>query len=311
MPRSSPLSRGIRAPVVTKMPEAGIIPALAGNTPIGGGHCPESSDHPRSRGEYRRPKRLELVGWGSSPLSRGIRPAVSGIDDIKRIIPALAGNTFAGQSSTGFRRDHPRSRGEYHGLAAFGLVFDGSSPLSRGIPPRSATSWGWGRIIPALAGNTPILPFDAASNTDHPRSRGEYALADVSFRPLGGSSPLSRGIRSPGSRPCSRRRIIPALAGNTRRRGPCRRFDRDHPRSRGEYVQLEHMVVVRMGSSPLSRGIHLLTRDFISRTCRILGTPSSHASASRSRSLRVCGGCPPGGVSRLARHLKDLGGPSG
>jgi len=55
----------------------------------------------------------------------------------------------------------------------------------------------------------------------------------------------------------------------------------------------------------------LLTRDFISRTCRILGTPSSHVSASRSHSPRVCDGRPPGGVGRLVRHLKDLDGPSG
>jgi len=55
----------------------------------------------------------------------------------------------------------------------------------------------------------------------------------------------------------------------------------------------------------------LLTRDFISWTCRILGTPSSHVSASRSHSPRVCGGRHPGEVSRLALRLKDLGGPSG
>jgi len=55
----------------------------------------------------------------------------------------------------------------------------------------------------------------------------------------------------------------------------------------------------------------LLTRDFISRTCRVLGTPSSHISASRSHSPHVCDGRPPGGASRLARHLKDLDGPSG
>jgi len=55
----------------------------------------------------------------------------------------------------------------------------------------------------------------------------------------------------------------------------------------------------------------LLTRDFISWTCRILGTPSSHVSASRSHSPRVCDDHPPGGASRLARRLKDLDGPSG
>ena len=91
---SSPLSRGIRvmgcfSPAFTR-----IIPALAGNTTVGGHFEPTPKDHPRSRGEY---------GWGfrdlpeipgSSPLSRGIQAASESELAERGIIPALAGNTL-------------------------------------------------------------------------------------------------------------------------------------------------------------------------------------------------------------------------
>ena len=168
-----------------------------------------------------------------------------------------------------------------------------------------------GRIIPALAGNTAWPLLVAALCVDHPRSRGEYAGSFVNHGRLLGSSPLSRGIQQIREESCQSGWIIPALAGNTHYRPGLRLVALDHPRSRGEYGSLVASTTSRLGSSPLSRGIHLLTRDFISWTCQILGTPSSHVSASRSHSPRVCGDRPPGGVSRLARRLKDLGGPSG
>ena len=71
----------------------------------------------------------------------------------------------------------------------------GSSPLSRGI--RAAV---WARvrplgIIPALAGNTTQRLDEGDGPGDHPRSRGEYAEVSIPPELLGGSSPLSRGIR--------------------------------------------------------------------------------------------------------------------
>ena len=146
---------------------------------------------------------------------------------------------------------------------------------------------------------------------DHPRSRGEYPLVEALPAAAHGSSPLSRGIPDGSFRGFPAPGIIPALAGNTWGDTEGYVWTPDHPRSRGEYNTPAGFSTSKPGSSPLSRGIHLLTRDFISRTCRILGTPSSHVSASRSRSPRVCDGRPPGGASRLARRLKDLGGPSG
>ena len=52
-----------------------------------------SEDHPRSRGEYFDERGIRPIGYGSSPLSRGILRAGTITVDQSRIIPALAGNT--------------------------------------------------------------------------------------------------------------------------------------------------------------------------------------------------------------------------
>ena len=90
---SSPLSRGIRSATISWLNRPRIIPALAGNTtPL---PTPQTltRDHPRSRGEYNRLQLLDPTGVGSSPLSRGIPGAGNIHLDLRRIIPALAGNT--------------------------------------------------------------------------------------------------------------------------------------------------------------------------------------------------------------------------
>ena len=73
--------------------EAGIIPALAGNTKRNPVYTAMGWDHPRSRGEYPWPFRSNMKKIGSSPLSRGIPKAVIHHCGKRRIIPALAGNT--------------------------------------------------------------------------------------------------------------------------------------------------------------------------------------------------------------------------
>ena len=176
-----------------------------------------------------------MVVEGSSPLSRGIRPA--------------------NPRTTRCRRDHPRSHGEYLEGLRGGSSRPGSSPLSRGIQVADPVDEGPVRIIPALAGNTFHGVQGDCAHGDHPRSRGEY------YRGLGerdrpsGSSPLSRGIRVmfPSDHPDSR--IIPALAGNTARLVLPRSGPPDHPRSRGEYGINGAVQQGDSGSSPLSRGI--------------------------------------------------------
>ena len=91
----------------------------------------------------------------------------------------------------------------------------GSSPLSRGIPGKETRRPAGGGIIPALAGNTSsVMALDSPTG-DHPRSRGEYSSAEFAALTMTGSSPLSRGIPYWLYGSTARKRIIPALAGNT------------------------------------------------------------------------------------------------
>ena len=252
---SSPLSRGIRQEPIDEVLLPRIIPALAGNTGPCRPRCRAIPDHPRSRGEYQ----VEML-WlfnrnGSSPLSRGIQLLRGGAYGFKRIIPALAGNTWLASVSVSAQQDHPRSRGEYGPFSGAGVNHNGSSPLSRGIRPSPARRSVSLRIIPALAGNTVTGPSFPPAAGDHPRSRGEYQTEAADALDAYGSSPLSRGIpwhRRPGFPEV---RIIPALAGNTTSRPARCCWTADHPRSRGEYPGADPQTGRQRGSSPLSRGI--------------------------------------------------------
>ena len=214
-----------------------------------------TKDHPRSRGEYTKPQIFLYGEVGSSPLSRGILPSLWAQPGGLRIIPALAGNTEPRNERHNGSRDHPRSRGEYFHRMLGGDTETGSSPLSRGIPARPGILHLSVGIIPALAGNTPRLQGPCPCRPDHPRSRGEYVNQAAGWCYGRGSSPLSRGIPRHTHRPSLGRGIIPALAGNTKLMGSARLSQRDHPRSRGEYVSSFSVPRGAQGSSPLSRGI--------------------------------------------------------
>ena len=84
-----------------------------------------------------------------------------------------------------------------------------------------------------------------------------------------GSSPLSRGILTNEIGGVATRGIIPALAGNTTAVRASRIALSDHPRSRGEYLRRASPAPAGRGSSPLSRGIRLLTEE-CSWTMRII-----------------------------------------
>ena len=213
---SSPLSRGIPIDINYCYNIARIIPALAGNTVWTLLNTFDFRDHPRSRGEYADCIYPYPYYPGSSPLSRGIHPNFAVRHGERRIIPALAGNTFCCPLMQSIWKDHPRSRGEYVRRSCALSAAKGSSPLSRGILADEASGQDGQGIIPALAGNTDCTRTGCGGCWDHPRSRGEYAIANALARCSWGSSPLSRGIQlRQKNRICSRG-IIPALAGNTR-----------------------------------------------------------------------------------------------
>ena len=155
---------------------------------------------------------------------------------------------------------------------------NGSSPLSRGIPEAYRPRLNRIRIIPALAGNTYGWQELTCPRWDHPRSRGEYAAAFQLGSMYMGSSPLSRGIRRAACHRASARRIIPALAGNTRCKKRHLQLHWDHPRSRGEYNHEGPGMRNGIGSSPLSRGIHR-RRSPLRRLRRIIPALAGNTSA--------------------------------
>ena len=110
----------------------------------------------------------------------------------------------------------------------------GSSPLTRGKPPRPPR---------------PANPFVA-----HPRSRGENCSGARRRRLRGGSSPLTRGKRGFAGRADEPPGLIPAHAGKTSPRPRVHDLRQAHPRSRGENQGEPGGPLAALGSSPLTRG---------------------------------------------------------
>ena len=93
---------------------------------------------------------------GSSPLMRGVLPAVTSDETVHGIIPAHAGSIQSATEPADSRRDHPRSCGEYSLLKLLFRYILGSSPLMRGVCKMKACKILKVGIIPAHAGSMRI-----------------------------------------------------------------------------------------------------------------------------------------------------------
>ena len=210
------------------------IPAFAGNTGDDAIIASYSPVHPRVRGEHPTFDVAKLEQLGSSPRSRGTRRVRDGLVDVRRFIPAFAGNT---DTSRGLRLDcsvHPRVRGEHIGAPWLRVDNYGSSPRSRGTPSRRTRCSSRHRFIPAFAGNTSFTQVLNGPKPVHPRVRGEHASGKTVMNTSNGSSPRSRGTRG---------RADPKTPGEP-----------VHPRVRGEHRDPQLYDRSRAGSSPRSRG---------------------------------------------------------
>ena len=212
---SSPLARGLRRHRRGAHLEGRIIPARAGFTGQLRVGRDSVRDHPRSRGVYSLVGSLADAGLGSSPLARGLREPLLGLEVDVGIIPARAGFTWERPATPCGLSDHPRSRGVY---APWGIIpahVIGSSPLARGLHIVESFPGGIVRIIPARAGFTGGSWRATSSPRDHPRSRGVYARCPRGRPRTPGSSPLARGLQGGAGAHAPPLRIIPARAGFT------------------------------------------------------------------------------------------------
>ena len=135
-----------------------------------------------------------------------------------------------------------------------GLSGVGSSPHTRGARRGRRRRRGGGRIIPAYAGSTEGRLGWGVPCLDHPRIRGEHQCVARRGVAEDGSSPHTRGAPSHATRAPGPPRIIPAYAGSTRHRSARAVFPRDHPRIRGEHGFITRQRLLRVGSSPHTRG---------------------------------------------------------
>ena len=132
------------------------------------------------------------------------------------------------------RAAHPRSRGENSAWMIRHACAAGSSPLTRGKPPRH----------PALPTDHGLIPAHAG------KTRRSLSTA----RTARGSSPLTRGKQGRRGRGPHPLGLIPAHAGKTYANASMSGMIRAHPRSRGENLVRHVEPVRRLGSSPLTRG---------------------------------------------------------
>ncbi len=204
-------------------------------------HAASSGSSPRVRGTLKK----ENLYWGSTG-----------------IIPACAGNTFRGLTTSCGRRDHPRVCGEHDCGDGVKIVVRGSSPRVRGTLAVVAHHDGYVGIIPACAGNTNSADNVQKAVRDHPRVCGEHYAYDSADITGLGSSPRVRGTRPTCWTPKTIAGIIPACAGNTRAVSRSIAASRDHPRVCGEHRQIQLVEIVHLGSSPRVRGtLHFLVDD--------------------------------------------------
>ena len=194
-----PRSRGVYPPPAPpRGAPAWIIPARAGFTRRPPPAARPPRDHPRSRGVYVCALWRRSGVGGSSPLARGLPLWELDPEFGRGIIPARAGFTLRIRGRRGARRDHPRSRGVYGVSRITVSRWEGSSPLARGLHWAARVVAEAAGIIPARAGFTQSGEGNEISGEDHPRSRGVYKPAQVVRAGFPGSSPLARGLRSPG-----------------------------------------------------------------------------------------------------------------
>ena len=134
----------------------------------------------------------------------------------------------------------------------------GSSPHTRETPPCQRDQGCFCRFIPACAGNARARFTKARSWPVHPRIRGERAVGARVVEPVAGLSPHTRGTPLHRLYGAPVRRFIPAYAGNESlisARASCTTV---HPRIRGERGTARITSARPSGSSPHTRGTHVL-----------------------------------------------------
>ena len=233
----------------------GVYPRVCGGTCRRSPSCPATAGlSPRVRGNLRRAGRNGRRGWGLSPRVRGNRSVLRRAAVSARSIPACAGEPRGDSPGSGARRVYPRVCGGTLERHAGNMRRGGLSPRVRGNPAGATRPPADGGSIPACAGEPrPRCPAPRPCRV-YPRVCGGTRGSSVIGGSAGGLSPRVRGNRGRGSQHESRRRSIPACAGEPRRAIPASRAGRVYPRVCGGTLAVAVSISVALGLSPRVRG---------------------------------------------------------
>ena len=130
---------------------------------------------------------------GLSPLARGKRHGFGHHQNLRRFIPAVAGNTKHPSHHAGLPAVYPRWRGEHYSVHRIDIETAGLSPLARGTLYYRVLNSRGDRFIPAGAGNTISAATICRINSVYPRWRGEHKFSGIKGVFAFGLSPLARG----------------------------------------------------------------------------------------------------------------------
>ncbi len=174
--------------------------------------------------------------------------------NLRRFIPAGAGNTPETRVKYKLSAVYPRWRGEHNNHFITNCTPIGLSPLARGTLLFDSDLTHLRRFIPAGAGNTCEGESTRRRSPVYPRWRGEHLLTGRSADVFTGLSPLARGTPKHPRAALTSRRFIPAGAGNTPAASFYSSFPPVYPRWRGEHTHQEDGRFSLCGLSPLARG---------------------------------------------------------
>ncbi len=189
----SPRGRGKRLQSTLPTTPLRSIPAWAGQTPPRVGPAPGSTVYPRVGGANASALSSISMRPGLSPRGRGKLSRYDFLAVGTGSIPAWAGQTAASVAWMATCKVYPRVGGANQGRPPSSRDRRGLSPRGRGKPPGSPETPGWGRSIPAWAGQTALPGAAMIYKAVYPRVGGANPAEFFPKLRQGGLSPRGRG----------------------------------------------------------------------------------------------------------------------
>ncbi len=250
----SPHTRGSQPVQVRVDPQAGSIPAYAGQPFRTSPAARGTRVHPRIRGaawtNIDGPKFFQ----GPSPHTRGSPSRSSSRASSLGSIPAYAGQPLRRRARVQGCRVHPRIRGAAYASNSLSRANTGPSPHTRGSRGKHRGRQLYRGSIPAYAGQPRSSSRARTSARVHPRIRGAASViaAPACFAP--GPSPHTRGSPLQCGPVAPARGSIPAYAGQPPSPPSNLATGRVHPRIRGAARLPSARRKLAGGPSPHTRG---------------------------------------------------------